>query len=201
MTISAPSVSAKLRAAGFGIVATRNREGIRVSRGIGGRVSVCVDLDRPGEAKRTAALLEEWLATNARSLGWQWTKAEGAIGIYTISPIQGRDDRLQGRDDRRAKAVADAQPMDLVSRAVADMAAGKVVSFTTEPVYVAQKPLQPRPEPGTPSEQARTLSLQVRTATLALENSVRARKYPAPADITAARTALEALITLAGGDQ
>lgn len=64
MAINASSVSRQLKAAGFGIVATRNREGIRVSNGaLKGYVSATVDLDRPGEARRLADALEEYLRT------------------------------------------------------------------------------------------------------------------------------------------
>lgn len=188
--LTAPYVSKTLRAAGFGIVATRNREGIRVSRGgLVGRVCVVVDMDRPGEAKRAAETLQRWLETQGRTLGWDYSKAEGEDGFFTVfhKPLPKADPAahlpLLGEDH-------------LVARAVADMEAGKVVSFNTEPVLVAQKPLQPWQ-----GDQARELSLQVRTATLALENSVRGSRPPAQADITAARTALEALIELAGGDQ
>jgi hypothetical protein len=59
---SAPAVSARLKQAGFGIVATRNREGIRVSRGVlRGQVCISVDLDRPGEEERLAGLVAEEL--------------------------------------------------------------------------------------------------------------------------------------------
>jgi hypothetical protein len=59
---SAAAVSARLHRAGFGVVATRNREGIRVSRGaLRGQVCVTVDLDRPGEEGRLANLVAEEL--------------------------------------------------------------------------------------------------------------------------------------------
>lgn len=163
MTISASSVSAKLRAAGFGIVATRNREGIRVSRGaLAGRVCVAVDLDRPGEARRTAALLEQWLVDNASAQGWSWSRHGGDSNLFTITH----------------------KPLTPPS-----------------PTYVAQKPLQPRAIHTPQADKARNLYLELRTASLALENCVRTGTAPAQADITAARTALEALIELAGGDQ
>lgn len=61
---SAAAVSARLRKAGFGIVATRMLEGIRVSKGVLGEVHVVVDHDMPGSARRVAELvaaeLDKW---------------------------------------------------------------------------------------------------------------------------------------------
>lgn len=59
---SASAVSARLRKAGFGIVATRNREGIRVSRGVLGEVCVEVDHNFPRSETRVADLVAEELA-------------------------------------------------------------------------------------------------------------------------------------------
>lgn len=58
---SPAAVSAKLHRAGFTTVATRKLEGIRVSRGILGSVSVQVDHDAPRSEARVADLLEEEL--------------------------------------------------------------------------------------------------------------------------------------------
>jgi hypothetical protein len=63
---SPAAVSARLRKAGFGIVATYYREGIRVRNNgarNNGKVCVVVDMDRNGEAARTADLLDAELAT------------------------------------------------------------------------------------------------------------------------------------------
>jgi hypothetical protein len=62
-TTSASAVSARLHKAGFAIVATRKLQGIRVSRGILGSVSVEVDLDVPRQETRLANLVEEELKT------------------------------------------------------------------------------------------------------------------------------------------
>jgi len=168
MALSAPAVSAKLKAAGFGIVTTRNREGIRVSRGaLPGRVCVAVDLDRPGEARRTAVLLEEWLTSNADALGWAWTKHSGEAGLYTLT--------------HKALTPPAADPLG--------------------PVYVAQKPLQPPVEHTPRRDQARALRLELRNAMLDLEHDAAEGNRTAQANVTAARTALEALIKLAGGAQ
>lgn len=180
MALSAPAVSAKLKAAGFGIVATRNREGIRVSRGaLAGRVCVSVDLDRPGEQRRTAALLQAWLEDNASALGWAWSKHLGDDTLFTLThkPLT------------PPAAAEDA----LVARAVEDMAAGKVVSFTTEPVLVAPEQVARRAR----NNQASQLQAEVRFAMLGLCRAVEQGTPPAQADVTAARTALEALIKLA----
>lgn len=61
MRTSPTAVSAKLKAAGFGIVATRNREGIRVSSGGLGEVRVTVAHDMPRARKRAADALAEEL--------------------------------------------------------------------------------------------------------------------------------------------
>jgi hypothetical protein len=59
---SAPAVSARLHKAGFAIVASHHREGIRVSRGaLRGSVRVTVDLDMPGKETRLADLVTEEL--------------------------------------------------------------------------------------------------------------------------------------------
>lgn len=81
MTQTSPSaVSARLRRAGFGIVATRNREGIRVSRGaLPGFVNVTVDLDRPGEAARLTEAVAAELA------GWEGYRVVGADGMFTVT--------------------------------------------------------------------------------------------------------------------
>jgi len=148
MALSAPAVSAKLKAAGFGIVATRNREGIRVSRGaLPGRVCVAVDLDRPGEARRLAVLLEEWLEANAAALGWVWHKHSGEAGLYTLTHI----------------------PL-------------------TPPEQVARR---------SRDNQATQLQADVRFGMLGLQRAIDQGSTPAQSDITAARTALEALIKLA----
>jgi len=149
MALSAPAVSAKLKAAGFGIVTTRNREGIRVSRGaLAGRVTVCVDLDRPGEQRRTAALLLAWLEDNAEALGWAWSRHMGDPHQFTLT----------------------------------------------------HKPL-PTPEEVSkwmhPTNQANRLQADVRFGMLGLQRAVEQGSAPAQSDITAARTALEALIKLA----
>ena len=83
MALTASTVSRKLRAAGFGIVATRNREGIRVSGGaLPGYVNVSFDLDRDGERGRLSDTLEEWVAQNTtwtyRRLEDQFTLTEAA---------------------------------------------------------------------------------------------------------------------------
>lgn len=152
MALSAPVVSAKLKEAGFGIEATRNREGIRVSRGaLAGRVCVSVDLDRPGEARRTAVLLEQWLVSNADALGWSWAKHSGDSGIYTLThrPLTPPEDTARRGKDTEALALAHT----------------------------------------------------VRQAVARLHTAIYEDHTPAQADITAARTALEALIALAGGAQ
>jgi len=149
MSLSAPAVSAKLKAAGFGIVATRNREGIRVSRGaLPGRVCVAVDLDRPGEARRTSALLTAWLEDNADALGWAWTKHSDPEewGLYTLT---------HKTPDEQAKWMS-------------------------------------------PTNQANRLQADVRFGMLGLQRAIEQGSTPAQSDITAARTALEALIKLAG---
>lgn len=56
------AVSARLKRSGFTTVATRNLEGIRVSRGILGSVSIDVDLDVPRQEERLANLVAEELA-------------------------------------------------------------------------------------------------------------------------------------------
>lgn len=64
MSNTSPSaVSARLKRVGFGIVATRNLEGIRVSKSVLGEVSIAVDHDMPGSEKRAADALAEELAT------------------------------------------------------------------------------------------------------------------------------------------
>lgn len=60
---SPTAVSAKLHRAGFTTVATRKLEGIRVSRGILGSVSVEVDHDTPRSEARVADLLAAEFAT------------------------------------------------------------------------------------------------------------------------------------------
>lgn len=63
-TTSAPYVSARLRKAGFGIVGgDRRRDGIRVSRGILGQVSVDVDIIDAKMEAALAQLVAEELAT------------------------------------------------------------------------------------------------------------------------------------------
>lgn len=149
MALSAPAVSAKLKAAGFGIVATRNREGIRVSRGaLAGRVCVSVDLDRPGEQRRTAALLQTWLEDNASALGWSWSKHLGDDTLFTLThlPLP----KPEGQEARLSR-----------------------------------------------NNQASKLQAEVRFAMLGLCRAVEQGTPPAQADVTAARTALEALIKLA----
>lgn len=77
---SPAAVSARLRRAGFGIVATRNREGIRVSRGaLRGTVCVTVDLDREGEAERLADTLHEELK------GWEGYDVKRYACTFTVS--------------------------------------------------------------------------------------------------------------------
>lgn len=62
MNTTPSAISAKLRKAGFGIVATRNREGIRVTRGaLAGQVTITVDHDSDASVARTAILLENEL--------------------------------------------------------------------------------------------------------------------------------------------
>lgn len=73
-TTSAPAVSAKLHRAGFAIVATRRQEGIRVSRGILGSVSVVVDHDTPISEARVADMVEEELKTWE---GYTYRRTEG----------------------------------------------------------------------------------------------------------------------------
>lgn len=64
MTNTSPAaVSARLRKAGFGIVATRMLQGIRVSKSVLGEVHVVVDHDTKGSAHRVADLVEAELAT------------------------------------------------------------------------------------------------------------------------------------------
>lgn len=53
-TISARSVSAALRRAGWLPIASRMREGIRVTGGLHGRVAVTADWDSPVTAERRA---------------------------------------------------------------------------------------------------------------------------------------------------
>jgi hypothetical protein len=81
MSQTTPSaVSARLRRAGFGIVATRNREGIRVSRGaLPGFVNVTVDLDRPGEAARLTEAVAAELAA------WEGYRVVGTGGMFTVT--------------------------------------------------------------------------------------------------------------------
>lgn len=106
--ISASSISRKLREAGFGVVATRNREGIRVSRGaFRGRVSVVVDLDRPGEANRLADTLETWLWVNVPLFqrdGVHFTIMNdvsdiNALPDYTIADDTGRPTTSEGVEE------------------------------------------------------------------------------------------------------
>lgn len=91
MTTNASSVSRQLKAAGFGVVSTRNREGIRVSRGaLPGHVSITVDLDRPAEAARLADTLEEYLEGAApgdyRRDGVQFTVRDPFLPMATPWP-------------------------------------------------------------------------------------------------------------------
>lgn len=60
---SPSAVSARLHRAGFNTVATRKLEGIRVSKGILGSVSIEVDHDTPRSEARVADLLAAELAT------------------------------------------------------------------------------------------------------------------------------------------
>jgi hypothetical protein len=150
MSLSAPAVSAKLKEAGFGVVHTRDREGIRVSRGaLAGRVCVSVDFDGIHEGIHTADLLQTWLESNASAQGWAWTRHTGDACLFTLT----------------------------------------------------HKPL-PKPEVlshRAKDMEAANLSSQARAAVARLHGSIYRAEPPAQADITAARTALEALIELAGG--
>ena len=149
MALSAPAVSAKLKEAGFGIVHTRDREGIRVSRGaLAGRVCVSVDLDRPSEGLRATAQLLHWLEQNAPALGWDWRQHSGDVHQYTITHKAPED--VGAHRDKDQEAVK--------------------------------------------------LSSEVRVAMSQLHTAIYNDTAPAQAHITAARTALEALITLAGGE-
>lgn len=59
---SASTVSAYLKRQGFGIVSTRNREGVRVQRSrFGAAVSVSADLDNEVHARRLTDQLRESL--------------------------------------------------------------------------------------------------------------------------------------------
>lgn len=84
MALTASTVSRKLRAAGFGVVTTYLREGIRVQRR-GARSSgvayVVVDLDRKGEADRLADTLEEFMT----GAGWTYVR-EGVHFVVTETP-------------------------------------------------------------------------------------------------------------------
>lgn len=73
-TTSATAVSARLHRAGFTTVATRKLEGIRVSRGILGSVSVAVDHDTARSEARVADLLEAELKTWD---GYTYRRSEG----------------------------------------------------------------------------------------------------------------------------
>jgi hypothetical protein len=102
MALTAPTVSRKLKEAGFGIVQTRTREGIRVHNGATkGTVCVCVDLDLPGAAARLANQLEEWLLTNPP--GWTWTRDAEDQGVFTITEGAGP---LAPATTQRPEAVA-----------------------------------------------------------------------------------------------
>ena len=166
MALSAPAVSAKLKAAGFGIVATRNREGIRVSRGaLAGRVCVSVDFDGMHEGIRMADLLQTWLESNASAQGWAWTRHTGDACLFTLTHKP-----LPKPDPAQYLPLGYVAPEDTAARRAKDVEASQ-------------------------------LSSQVRDAAARLHTAVYRDEYPAQADITAARTALEALITLAGGNQ
>jgi hypothetical protein len=102
MALTAPTVSRRLKEAGFGVVQTRQREGIRVHNGATkGTVCVCVDLDRPGEAARLADTLADWLLTNPP--GWTWTRDPEGQCIFTITEGAGP---LAPATTQRPEAVA-----------------------------------------------------------------------------------------------
>lgn len=80
--VTSPSaVSAKLHRAGFNTVATRKLEGIRVSRGVLGSVSIEVDHDLPRSEARVADLLATELATWE---GYEVRRTQGGNHFYVI---------------------------------------------------------------------------------------------------------------------
>lgn len=62
MVLTAPHLSRKLRALGFGITPDHRREGLRVRQGaLPGRPSVSVQIDAPGVRRRVASDVMESL--------------------------------------------------------------------------------------------------------------------------------------------
>jgi len=73
---TAPVISRQLKAAGFGIVSSSRREGIRVSRSIVG-VSVTAQFDSDNEATRRATTV----AAHLRELGYTVRQNEQVLTV------------------------------------------------------------------------------------------------------------------------
>lgn len=172
MALSSPHVSKILRDAGFPICQTRTGTGVRVSRsGLPGQVALEVTMPGPAQELRLADRLADWLDRRGAELGWAYERSSEESTIFRVW-----------------------RPED-------DPTALRLLAGTSE------APLQPRP---LPSDQAARLHRdgvggklqgELNAATTRLRAAIYEGTAPAQADITAARTALAALIELAGGDQ
>lgn len=87
MTTKAPALTAsvlsrRIRAAGFPVTQTWNREGVRLSKGwTGGQVSVNVDFSGRAKETRVGDLLAEWLAEN----GYTFNRHGDRLALFTVT--------------------------------------------------------------------------------------------------------------------
>lgn len=210
--MQASQVSARLRRAGFGVVSTRNREGIRVSKGaLPGEVRIAVDIDRPSESGRAVRHLQEWLTEHAPTLNWRWS-GPSSSDTFTLAPVpkstpesraaerdaiaaqygpvpdpMGFDDEPDGAP-YGAHLVTDPYDSSTNRLMEMDLQAQRVQMATPERSVRVQRKLNDR---------AQQHAFSVRHAMAEMCTAVYDGKPPRQQDIDRAKQQLDALITLA----